>query len=69
VTARYGGVGCFGWLTTSVIIQNGLEALLRRFSDEVLTVRLLQLEDSAAYNLTIDLDVHAIGTHSECARG
>src|SRR5438270_375544 len=30
--------------------------------------RLLQLKDSAAYNLTVDLDVDAIGTGSECTR-
>jgi hypothetical protein len=32
------------------------------------TDRLLQLEDAAAYNLAIDLDVDAIGADSECTR-
>src|SRR6266487_4407978 len=30
--------------------------------------RLLQLKDSAAYNLTVDIDVDAIGTDSQCDR-
>jgi hypothetical protein len=29
---------------------------------------LFKLKDSAAYNLTVDLDVGAIGTDSECGR-
>src|SRR5204862_6889019 len=29
---------------------------------------LLQLEDSAAYNLTVDFDVDAVRAHSECTR-
>jgi hypothetical protein len=30
--------------------------------------RLLQLECGAAYNLTVDLDIYALGTDSECIR-
>jgi hypothetical protein len=29
---------------------------------------LSKCEDTAAYDLTIDLDIHAIGTYSKCAR-
>src|SRR5882672_10172565 len=29
---------------------------------------LFQLKDTAAYNLPVDVDVHAIGTNSECTR-
>jgi hypothetical protein len=29
---------------------------------------LFELKDSAAHDLTVDLDVHAIGANSECAR-
>ena len=36
---------------------------MRSFTD-----RLLQLKGSAAYNLTIDLDVDAVGAYSQCTR-
>src|SRR5204863_9314575 len=32
------------------------------------TVVLFELEDSAAYNLTVDLDVHAVGAYPERTR-
>ena len=46
----------------------GFTDVLGNLGSGVLENLLFELEDAAAYNLTVDLDVGAIGPDSECTR-